>query len=238
MKKSHIVVLAAGVCTLGILIGLGVRKFPQLGVLPEKEVQEQKIGTWEHKIPEPAKSKLHNTKQCWLCGDSNRSLMGYFRKFDDVGIICVNNWYVLNVQVRNHDDSGNLTGTEGGSRSAGTGTGEDGCYFDSQQNSDRGISRIRIENSSEFDVKAVQKNLCQTCLDKLLEVMEVYGDEETEPQDLCLVDFQTLELYPIQAHNIAYYVRDYYIQIDCRDEETEVLAVYAPVLQNGKKEGE
>ena len=89
-----------------------------------------------------------------------------------------------------------------------------------------------------FDVKKVQKHLCQTCLDKVLEVMEVYGleDEMAKPRDLCLVDFQTLELYSLQGDYSAYTVRDYYVQIDdSREGEVRIMAFYAPVVENGHK---
>lgn len=91
---------------------------------------------------------------------------------------------------------------------------------------------------SIFDVKKVQSHLCQTCLDKLLEVMESYGEErkESRAKDVCLVDFQTLELYSLQEHYISHYIRDYYVQIDGRDgEELEVIGIYAPVLENGER---
>ena len=80
--------------------------------------------------------------------------------------------------------------------------------------------------------------MCQTCLDKLLEVMESYGEErkESRAKDVCLVDFQTLELYSLQEHYISHYIRDYYVQIDGRDgEELEVIGIYAPVLENGER---
>lgn len=50
-----------------------------------------------------------------------------------------------------------------------------------------------------FDVVKEKDHLCQTCLDKVLEVMEVYApeNEPARPRDLCLVDFQTLELYSL-----------------------------------------
>lgn len=84
----------------------------------------------------------------------------------------------------------------------------------------------------------MQKHLCQTCLDKVLEVMEVYGpeDETAKPRDLCLVDFQTLELYSLQGDYISYYVRDYYVQIDdSKEGEVKISAIYAPILENGHK---
>ena len=235
--KKYIV----GLCVFGICAGVLIwsNRIEKPAVPDEKpEIDLRSQSTWEDKIPEPAKSKLRNQEECWLCGNSNRSLMGYFRKFDDVGIICVNNWYVLDMKIRNHDEEGNFIGPQEGSRSAMTGTGEGGCFFSSDQNSDRGISRVTASfgEDSIFDVSKVQRNLCQECLDKLLEVMETYGEESepATPRDLCLVDFQTLELYPLQKHNIAYFIRDYYICIDTEEDEVQVQAFYAPVLENGE----
>ena len=95
--------------------------------------------------------------------------------------------------------------------------------------------------NSIFDVKKVQNHLCQTCLDKLLEVMDSYGyeGEESGARDICLVDFQTLELYSLQEHYISHYIRDYYVQVDGRDgEKLEVTGIYTPVLVNGERTAE
>ena len=75
-------------------------------------------------------------------------------------------------------------------------------------------------------------------LDKLLEVMDSYRyeGEESGARDICLVDSQTLELYSLQEHYIAHYIRDYYVQVDGRDgEELEVTGIYTPVLENGER---
>lgn len=83
-------------------------------------------------------------------------------------------------------------------------------------------------------MKKVQSHLCQTCLDKLLKIMESYGEEgkESGAKDVCLVDFQTLEFYSLQEH----YIRDYYVQIDGRDgDEMEVIGIYTPVLENEER---
>ena len=62
-------------------------------------------------------------------------------------------------------------------------------------------------------------------------VMETYGPEgeEPKPRDLCLVDFQTLELYSLQEQYVSYYIRDYYVRLDQTDDGMKVEAVYAPV---------
>lgn len=239
--KRKIAALCLGFCMAGGLGGWYIGK----GFTPKQEIQADSIRLegqdveWETKTLKPVQSTLKDTKRCWLCGSDNRSLMGYFRQFDDIGIISVNNWYVLDFQIRNHDEEGNLTGAGGGSSSTSVGTGEDGCYFRTDRTPDRGLSQIRAEpgENSVFDAKKVKGHLCQNCLDKLLAVMETYGavDEPAAPVALCLVDFQTLELYPLQEHNLAYYIRDYYIHIEHDEGETEVMAVYAPILENGEE---
>lgn len=156
-----------------------------------------------------------------------------FRGRDDLGVICVNDWYVMDMQIRNLDGMG-------GGGSGWTVGAEGACSFRTDRNPERGISEVTVEygTNSIFDVKKVQNHLCQTCLDKLLEVMESYGEEgkKSRAKDVCLVDFQTLELYSLQEHYISHYIRDYYVQIDGRDrDELEVIGIYAPVLENGDR---
>ena len=168
--------------------------------------------------------------------------MDYFRKFDDLGVICTNHWYVMDMHIRNHDEDGNLTGPQGNGHMGYTGTGEGGCFFHTEQMSDYGISEVSVDygEDSIFDVKKVQNHLCQECLDKLVESMEIFCEEtqKPKPRDLVLVDFQTLELYAIQEHNAGYFIRDYYVEIESEEDGVEVKAFYCPKLNNGKKDGE
>ena len=91
--------------------------------------------------------------------------------------------------------------------------------------------KVSYGEDSILDVEKAKTILCQDCLDKLLAVMETYGPEgeEPKPRDLCLVDFQTLELYSLQEQHASYYIRDYYVRLDQTDDGMEVEAVYAPV---------
>ena len=69
--------------------------------------------------------------------------------------------------------------------------------------------------------------LCQTCLDKLLDVIDVNGDSEG-PVGLCMIDFQTQELYSLQEQYVTYYIRDYYVRLDQTEDGVEIEVVYAP----------
>lgn len=80
-----------------------------------------------------------------------------------------------------------------------------------------------------FNKKTVQDNLCQKCLDKVTDTLEGYldwGKEEYLP--FCLVDFETLDIYPMQEMNIAYFVRDYRVELEYEDSKIEVNVYYLP----------
>ena len=132
-----------------------------------------------------------------------------------------------------YDENGNPVPVCGMSMGM-TSTGESGCTLHTEKNPNRGISQVTIDygKKKDFDSRTVQKHLCQNCLDKLLEVMEVYGyvQEEPKPRELCLIDFQTMELYSLQDEKCTYYIRDYYVRIDS-GEDQEITAVYAPDIE-------
>lgn len=209
--------LLAAVTSIGSLCGL-------LGKAETRQPAEKSAES-AYREPETAVSKLIDKDGCYLCGNAEKSLMGYFRQFDDLGIISLNQWYVLDMGILPHE--GEEEFASGGTRTAMTGTGEGGDFFYSSQIPSRGISNVEISygEDSIFDVDRVREILCQKCLDKLLEVMDTY---EGEPRDLCLVDFQTLELYSLQGHYRSHYIRDYYVRLDETEDGLEVEAVYAP----------
>lgn len=237
MKKRNIGVLA---CAAGVMIGLGISRLDVAGTLKKNPLEVHTLA--ERKFPKAVESRLKEEKKCWLCGSDDRSLMGYFRKMDDLGIICTKNWYVQDMRIRNHDEEGNLIGAQESSGMRFSGGGEGGCFFRAEQMPDYGMSEVSVSygEDSIFDVKTVQEHLCQTCLDKLVKSMEVYCEELEKPQphDLVLVDFQTLELYSLQEHKGGYFIRDYYVEIEPKEDSVEVKAFYCPKLDNGKKEGE
>ena len=241
MKKCVIIfVLCVISCGIGVGIGHGAFHASEKGGNNKKRlITDQNRGEWGEIKHDSVKSKLADKGKCWLCGNDNHSLMGYFRKFDDIGIICTNSWYVLDFKVVNHDEEGNRINADGG-RLGWVANGKEECSFETDQMQDRGISDVKVEYGSKsyFDASKIKNHLCQGCLDKVLNVMETYGykDEAAKPRDICLVDFQTLELYPVQEHNLSYFIRDYLVQIDNHKEKTEVQVIYAPVLDQGNRE--
>ena len=139
-------------------------------------LQQEEFTSMEYKELPAVQSELSDSEGCYLCGTAKESLMGYFRQFDDLGIISVNQWYVLDFGILPHEEDGADTS---GTRTAMTGTGEGGDFFSSTQTPSRGISKVKVRygEDSILDVEKAKTILCQDCLDKLLAVMETYGPE-------------------------------------------------------------
>ena len=173
-------------------------------------------------------SMLENEEECYLCGNSNRSMMGYYRKFDTVGVIALNDWYVLDLRLKEYDGSGNpIEASSGTSDSFGN---TSGMNFNVKATPSRGMASATISSSNGmFNKGEVQNNLWQECLDKVTTTLEgnfENGKEEYLP--LCLVDFATLEIYPLQKRNGAYTVRDYWVELDHNESEIIIDVYYLP----------
>ena len=173
-------------------------------------------------------SKLKNTEECYLCGSHANSLMGYYRKFDTVGIIGLNQWYVLDLRLQAYDENGNkIEDSSGLSTSMGNTSGMD--YYVSTITSRGRASATISSTDGMFNKKVVENHLCQVCLDKVTDTLDGYfekGKEEYLP--FCLVDFETLEIYPMQKMNVSYSIRDYWVELDHQDDEVEVKVYYLP----------
>ena len=76
---------------IGILFLTGIFVTSRITALcaSHEETENERVET-THMEYGQIKSKLKNLEECYLCGNSNRSLMGYYRKFDTVGIIGLN----------------------------------------------------------------------------------------------------------------------------------------------------
>lgn len=196
----------------------------------EHVVKEGGNCNYEYKIQPPVESGLIEIAECYLCGHNKRSMIGHYRGNDDIGIICINQWYIVGLGVRSFEEQDSI-GSQN-HRTSRFGTGEGGDFFQISQDSSRGISEVEIDygENSIFDLETVKDQLCQECLDQLLNVLDCYGleGEEAQPRDLCLIDFQTMKLYSLQEHNRSYYIRDYYVQIHMDDSGAEVNVFYMP----------
>ena len=101
------------------------------------------------------KSKLTNVEECRLCGSSDDSMMDYYRKFDTLGIICINDWNILEFQTQMHDEFDNEMIQHHGTRST-VGSAEE---YEYETNSivERGIAEIAIKVPKESNPNVLSR---------------------------------------------------------------------------------
>lgn len=210
--------LAALFLMLSVITGCGNRTS---GNVPGSPIKETIESTEIH-------SGFRNEEECYLCGRNDKSLMDYYRRFDDLGIICTDDWYVLDMGIREHDEEGNIIAGTGGVQMGYAGMGENECTFETEHISGRGISKVTIRCGEEsgFQIEKVKDLLCQDCLERLVTVIN--ESDGKNQYGLCMVDFQTLELYPVQEGKRNYFIRDYYVEMEGQEGEIKILGVYAP----------
>ena len=173
-------------------------------------------------------SKIEDIEGCYLCGNVDRSLMSYYKKFDTIGIIGLNEWYVLDLRLKAYDENGNEI-TESGADGAVSGQTQGVCYEIDYMGS-RHKSSATVSSEKEFDATFVQNNLCQECLDKVTDTLEKYckkGEKETF-SPFVLVDFETLDIYSLQGKYTGMSVRDYWVEVEMAEGVTIVDAYYLP----------
>ena len=172
-------------------------------------------------------STLENNSECYLCGSSSQSLMDYYRKFDTIGVIGLNEWHVLDLGLKKYDSQGLVEVNQDGSGSMFGNT--QGVSYRVSSTPSRGMASVTMSSENGmFDETMIKQHLCQPCLDKVADTLEGYfekGKEEYLP--FCIVDFATLDLYSVQKQNVAYFVRDYWVTLEC-DEDIEIDVYYWP----------
>lgn len=193
----------------------------------ELYVKWMKSGGREDGTFEGLESGLKNKEECYLCGSSDYSLIDYYRQFNTIGIISLNDWYVLNFQVRRTDIDGNENAENDYRNVISGNTGE--IFYTSDSNFDGKMASIKVSLPEKYRLKTdiMENHLCQNCLDKITESLEYskWKYESKEAIPLCIVDFMTLDIYSLQDWYRGHKIRDYWLEID--PEENEIyLDVY------------
>ena len=114
----------------------------------------------------------------------------YYQTFDTIELISLNDWYVLNFQLKAYDENGNEIPNKTDSNALWGNTGE--ITYSSHGDVSREITEIDITllENHNLNKRNLMDYLCQRCLDKVAASLEYwkYETEKKEPIPLCLVD--------------------------------------------------
>lgn len=159
-------------------------------------------------------SRLENQELCYLCGDDPRSMSAYYRQFDTLGFVSLNDWYMIDVDSQTkagHKKEAGMSDTV--LRQVDTGFLKI-CTTNSAADL-RSVMEVSWDGDMALDTTLIEEKLCQRCLEKVTESLTVqkYFCEDKQPMPFCLVDFQTLEVYSVQDWRTEYCIRDFQVDL-------------------------
>lgn len=178
---------------------------------------------------EPYKSNV-KPENCYLCG-KGKSLMPYYSRFDSIGLVCLNTWQIIDSRIRTFDDNGNPA-KKTGSQSSFMTCGENECTFSSSSSSNRIMAHLTYfyGEGSILNENKLYDEVCQVCLENILEVSNVNSGYSSNIYDAILVDFKERKAYTL-FNSSSYFIRDYYVHIDKESDGVSILILYCPEVK-------
>lgn len=170
--------------------------------------------------------------ECCICGSNDRSLIDYYRKSGMIGLVCLNTMSISTLDTRTYSNDGTEV-LEDNASTMMTSHGEDECSFYITGMPNRGIFEATVSYGEKSlpDFEKIAEFLCQKCLDKIILMYEDemgWSDGDGRFPEVCLVDFATNELYTLGEHHVGYWIRDFWVHIDHKDDKSEIMVIYSP----------
>lgn len=130
---------------------------------------------------------------CFLCGDGSDPLTSLYWGEDNVGIINLNTFELLRIEINRYDDYGKLIEEVAGYMQT-SHLGGDDTYAHAFTFPDNGYAHVEITGVQyEIDRKTVQSHLCQICLDTIND-MWFSGNA---PAEYAIVSFAERTIQPL-----------------------------------------
>lgn len=177
---------------------------------------------------------------CYLCGDGNIRYKEYYSQ-NNVGIISLNTFELLPIEINRYDQSGQLIEENTGCMVSSRFTGdEDGFSANLMLDADRGVADAQLSFNADqrLRLERTAQHLCEEHFREF--VSDLYGN----PYGVGIVDLENAKLYPIKENVIAFQAGDYYIHCDSRETDRDgnplkmsVYVVYTP-LRYGEEKAE
>lgn len=164
-------------------------------------------------------------EECFLCGTINDSIIASYWGEDNVGIINLNTFELLRLEINRYDNYGQLIEKAAGYMQS-SGMSDDGSYVHAWTYPDNGYASVQITGTQySVERESVQSHLCQSCLDQINEMW--FG--ETPPAEYAIVSFAERTIRPLVECYTWFSAGNYGIDCDFNSEgDIDLLIHYCP----------
>ena len=172
---------------------------------------------------EAASGYCVSKEDCFLCAAQSEAFGQ-----NNVGVISLNSFAVMPVEINRYDYSGQLIEENTGTMQMRTfQSGEDGMNASAMLNPDRGIAHVTIspQKDATLDLTSAAAHLCSECLEEFAST--IHGN-------VCgvgIVNFSSHRLYALQESVTGFGAGDYYVHCDydAQDGKISILITYSPL---------
>lgn len=164
-------------------------------------------------------------EDCYLCSDSEDSPIAEFREHANVGIINVNTFEVMELEINRYDRNGNqIMEATGAMHMCNRTLGE--IQVTGMVDPDCSFASVNFDPSGEtIDEEKIGQYLCQGCLDEF--ASSCYGGESIPP--IAVVSFEHRYLAPLNDRSAWFFRKDYLVTVNFdEDGSIGIVAVYNP----------
>ena len=164
-------------------------------------------------------------EKCFLCGEHKGSLGSPMWKPNNIGILNLNTFDILYVEINRYDDKGDLVTTPAGVFAIDGMTSGNG-QINSNLNSDNGYATIVITGVEySIDAEVAESKLCQNCLDSM-NVKIRYGGA---PAEYAVVNYEDRTIHPLVTSTVSFGSGDYLIDCQFKENgEIRLLVAFLP----------
>lgn len=187
------------------------------------------MGTCILAISRNSRETIASRNHCPLC--RKNSLWEYYQKLDSVGILNLSNGQVLDTAILDYDDQGNLLGNSRYTSVYGYNDRKGRrCRFTTVGS--QGVCRIHLawEEASSVTLEELARLYCGHCMEEIRMLDEEWASGQADHKScpFAMVDFSTRELYSLNRPAFVCSIRDYHVDLQCKELEVEGIVVYKP----------
>lgn len=177
---------------------------------------------------ETADNCYADSSDCAVCCFSRKRSLTRYADWPSIGILHLCTLKIYDTGLMLFGDAKSGTPNQDGVLSGYINFGEDfGCAHISSM-PHHGIVTVRITYgpSDAIDFGYLEANLCPGCRDK---IMASCGEADAcSYKNIFLIDFQTMDFYPLPENLLSFLRNDYYFHIDHFDTGDTVYIIYVP----------
>lgn len=179
MKKHILSALAGAACTLLILFSVVIFR--------------ENHNNRERDYNYTSFTSSISTEDCFICGNSIRSILPLYWGQDNVGIINLNTLEILPLEINRYDDTNQLITEKAGYMQHNT-IGDKEAYAYAAVFPDEGYADIRISGAENgVNRKHVEDSFCQTCLNEINDL-----NNENKPfSEFVVINFSEKTIHPL-----------------------------------------